>query len=433
MQFKKPPFISAEIANGNIPKTFIEDVIWNFFALIIFGLSGIAMYCIIGRLYGSTILGIFSLVLTIVIFVSHLGNLGMYFSVLKHISEKRHSIRAIRSSFTSAILITTVASFLATVLTVVFRYPIASIFDNNLIADGILYVSTGLFCFSLNRVFLGALNAMNRMRSYAVLTSFRYLSMIFFLILLCLMNAEGTQLVFSISISETLLLVLVIIIFFRKGYIAKPDLRDVKENLFFGMKAMPSGLFADIQPKIDILMLGIFTQESLVGIYTLAAMVADGLHQFILVFQMNINPTLTTLVENDHWETIRSYVLRAHIIVVPAAIVLSLIGYWVYPVFIEVLVGNDEFLKGQDFYLYISCGIAISSGYIGFGMLLNQSGKPAYHTLLLLFGVMTNLLLNSILIPVMGGHGAAISTCITFILSIFYLKLLIFKALGHRI
>lgn len=196
---------------------------------------------------------------------------------------------------------------------------------------------------------------------------------------------------------------------------------------------MSAGLLTDVQPRIDILMLGILAHEKIVGIYTLAAMIADGLNQLVLVIQINLNPTLAKLLSSNKWHVIKTMITKANLILIPMSAFFALIGYLCFPMLIKYIVNDPLFLQGQEFYLIIVVGIVISSGYIVFGLILNQAGKPSQHTLLLFSSVITNIFLTGIFIPLAGARGAAIASGLTFVMTVFYLKLIVKRTLNHTI
>jgi O-antigen/teichoic acid export membrane protein len=78
-------------------------------------------------------------------------------------------------------------------------------------------------------------------------------------------------------------------------------------------------------------------------------------------------------------------------------------------------------------------GIVLASGYIPFGQTLLMGGRPGWHTGLMAATVASNVIGNSILIPIYGLNGAAAATAIATVLSVFVLKALVKWRLGFRL
>ena len=53
----------------------------------------------------------------------------------------------------------------------------------------------------------------------------------------------------------------------------------------YGAKSALAGVMLELNAKVDIWMIGVFLSDKLVGIYTFAAMVAEGVYQLLVVLQ----------------------------------------------------------------------------------------------------------------------------------------------------
>jgi len=78
-------------------------------------------------------------------------------------------------------------------------------------------------------------------------------------------------------------------------------------------------------------------------------------------------------------------------------------------------------------------GLVAASPWLPFDMILVQGGLPGSHTLLRLFGVLSNILLNLILIPLWGLAGGALATGTSFVLLTFYLRAMSRRRLDIRL
>ena len=78
-------------------------------------------------------------------------------------------------------------------------------------------------------------------------------------------------------------------------------------------------------------------------------------------------------------------------------------------------------------------GIVINAGYRPFLGILLQGGRPGSHTLLTGFLVLSNIILNVMLIPLLGIFGAAVATALIFVLEGVFLSVSARKLLGIRL
>ena len=68
-------------------------------------------------------------------------------------------------------------------------------------------------------------------------------------------------------------------------------------------------------------------------------------------------------------------------------------------------------------------GIVLSSGYIPFGQILVQAGRPGLQTILTLMLVLFNFTVNMLLIPILGIIGAAAASAMAHVVGVLLLKL----------
>lgn len=196
---------------------------------------------------------------------------------------------------------------------------------------------------------------------------------------------------------------------------------------------MVGNLLLDANTRLDVLMLGIFASDRVVGIYSFASMLADGFKQLPVVLRTNINPILTRYRFTRSAVELENMVKRVrkmcYILLVPAGI----FAMACFPLLVHVFSLSGELLTGWPVFMVLLSGLILSSGYLPFQMILNQAGKPLYQTLLLLFIFLTNFILNLALIPVLGMMGAAMATGISSVSFVFYLKVLTGKQLRIKI
>jgi O-antigen/teichoic acid export membrane protein len=185
----------------------------------------------------------------------------------------------------------------------------------------------------------------------------------------------------------------------------------------YSKRAYISGFLQTAYTRVDILMLGFFVSESSIGIYSIAAMVVEGFHQFVAAFRYNLNPILARLIADKKQSRslsnfCRSVVLKSYVV----ALMLGAIALVAYKPGLSLLGLQPFFLESFPFFVVLLCGLLLVAGFIPLGQIFLQTNDPQVHSALLFLSIIVNVALNLTLIPMMGVMGAAIATALTFVL-----------------
>jgi O-antigen/teichoic acid export membrane protein len=424
----------AQASEGE-PGKFRRDVAWNFASLAVLGVSGIALQALIGRHYGAATLGVFNQVLAAYILFSQAAAGGINLSALRAIAEDA-SDRARISSIVAGATLPVLA--LAAVFSLAFylsRGLAADVLESPDVALGIAAATPGLFFFALNKLLLGVVNGVQRMRAYAVYQAARYLLILAGLGIAFLRSVPGPRLAFVFSFAEILLfLALVVEVAFLVSW---PRTRDWVawswRHLAYGMKSAVSGMLLELNSRIDVLMIGYFLSDALVGIYSFASMLAEGLFQLLVVLQTNYNPLLARGLAERALERLAQTVRRGRNWTYAGMAGVGVVAVAVYPIAVRLLAGEGEFAESRIPFALLMGGIVAISGYYPFHQTLLMADLPAWHTLLMSGTVGCNVLFNALLIPRLGIAGAALATGLALAASVVLLKLLVRRLVGLRL
>ena len=189
----------------------------------------------------------------------------------------------------------------------------------------------------------------------------------------------------------------------------------------------------DINTRIDVLMIGAFLSDKLVGIYSLAAIISEGFEQISSIFKVNYNPLLTQFIINRRLGELSSIIGAFLKKMTPSAILIGLLSIPVFPLFVKIITADQEFLNGWLVFAILMLGVAVKFGYSVFWELPAQSGHPGYQTILIALVALSNVILSYFFVLRWGIYGAAAATALSSILGIFYLKIITKKVLGVRI
>ena len=411
---------------------FGRDVVWNLVSTGFLALAGLALHFGIGRFYGAETYGVFSQVYAIYLVLSQLAVGGFVFSVLSLSGEYAHDKSAVRSILSSALLLTIGLSSAVCALTFLLRDAIAAVLNSDAVAVGLLWILPGLWCMAINKILIFSLNGLRHMRLFAVAQATRYLLILVIVIVMISFSAPGYLLPAVFSGAELILLPLLLIYFWRSGLLSIRTIRMrwLRRHAVFGTKAFSGGLLADANSKIDILMLGYFLSDAIVGVYSFAAMLVEGFAQIVVAVQSNVSPVLSNLRAENRMSEARSLLRKTSLLLCPALAVVGALTTLAYPTAVEMITGSPDFVDGWLYFAILMAGVSAAAGYTAFGFILNQWGHPGWFTGYLALTVVTNIALNAWLIPPFGALGAATATALTTVLTIVYLKVLTRRATG---
>ena len=192
----------------------------------------------------------------------------------------------------------------------------------------------------------------------------------------------------------------------------------------FGFRGMGGGILNELNTRIDVLSLSIFMDMESVGIYSLVAIIVEGISQILIVFRINYDPIIAKYIHSQAWEELRMMIKRGKRAIIPVMLTISIIAVLFYPIIIKILTNNDKFYQGQLIFIILLFGVVFSSGSTPFGGILQQGGCPGTQTILTVCVVLINLVGNFILIPQYGLIGAASATTASQMAFVYIIKYL---------
>lgn len=393
------------------------DILWNLVSYVIMGASGILLNTLIGFKYSPETLGVFNQVFAFYIIISQLSVFGIHYSAIKyipHTDEPQERAAAIWASslltFLTALLVC-LALYLAT--------PRLSHFFSQEVIKGIQVSIPGLFLFSLNKTQLSVINGLRFMKLFAIVQALRPSGMLIALAYIVFTDIHANYVPLVISIPEFIISPLLLFYIFKNT--SRPNWATLKpwllSHLHFGSKSFLSGTIIELNSKVDILMLGLFFNDKIVGIYSLASLIGEGLLQLPVVIRNNINPLLSKYWANKNIAELHLLIKKWKVKTYVAMGSLTLIACLAYPIYVEYFIGNSTYLKSWGPLAILMVGIFISSGYFPFNMLIIQTGQPFRHSLYIGSIVLVNIIMNALLIPQLSYYGAAIATSLSLVYS----------------
>lgn len=405
---------------------FNRDVLWNVISFIISGICGLIVTYLIAKSYDAKTLGLFNISFVLYNLFAQLFSFGIHFSVLKFVAEFIENSEIVKTILTSALIVVFIISGVLSLIVFALRYLIGALFNSALLPEAIVYLLPGIFFFSINKVFFSFYNAQRSMRFFSVMFSLKFIIMLATVSVLVYWNLSGTKSTLTFSVAEGSLFFIFSILSIKSFKFNLYANREwIIRHLNYGIRVAGGNLLIDVNTRIDVMILGIITNEKTVGLYSLPITIIEGFNQFTTAIRNNVNPIITNYFIGGKIQQLRQKLLRGRNLLYVFGVPLILFTIVLYPLVLSLLGLADEYSLSYLPYVILAAGFAVSWGYQPYTMIFNQTGYPHLQSLYYLLVFITNLVLNLVLISRFHLIGAAIATGLSYISWVFYLKLLL--------
>ncbi|WP_240231787.1 oligosaccharide flippase family protein [Devosia lacusdianchii] len=402
-----------------------RDIAWTMGSFVILAASGILINIVVAYLRGAEALGIFNQAYSVYIIASQIAAFGIHYSVLRsaayHEREPQLQGRILLSGAIPAL----VAGILLAAVVVMAEPVFASLFSAPT-ARAISFAGFGLALFPLNKVLIGFLNGLRHMKAFAIFQAMRYIlvAATATVVAASALAFEYASFCFLIAEATTVAAALLYIVANRLAPKPAIDPAWIGKHAVFGGKSLFAGMFGEINTRVDVLMLGLFLDDTAVGIYSFAAMLMDGLYHLLAMVRVNFNPYLVAATRDRDWPPAQDLLRRSQRLAPLVMGVLCLAVVLFYWIVTGYIVPERGLQAGLPTLIILLLSLTLVSCYVPFDNLLLTGGYPGFQTLQQFFAVATNVLLNVVLIPVMGIAGAAVGTGLSYVASVIVLIML---------
>lgn len=415
---------------------FSQDVFWNWLSLGVLAAGGIVVNLIIVSWRGTAALGIFNQVFAIYIILSQIGVGGVQFSVLNYVSRYQENLTKCAEITTAALILITLIAGMVGVGCYFLAKPVGGLLQSPAVGLGLQLVAPGLFFFALNKALINAVNGVRRMKMYAVLRTLRYIILPCAIFVVLAMGMENYFLAFALTITEAILFA-VLVVYFEICLFSVHSFINLRywipRHFSFGVRGFLAGLLGETNTRVDVLMLGLLKGDATVGVYSFAAVLAEGFAQIPLVVRWNLDPLLGRCFAEQKSEQISLMARKIKLVFYPVMIVAGIIAVLAYPFILSRWFSEDELTAGWAVFSIIMTGIVATAGYWSFMGILLQGGKPGTNTLFVGGLVLANIIVNILLIPFWGIYGAAIANGLTYMFGAISLAVIARRMMGVRI
>lgn len=413
-----------------------QDIAYSTGSFVILAISGIVINIVVIASRDAAALGIFNIAYAVYIIASQLAVWGFHYSVLRHSAYYAGDSEVRGNMLFTAILCSIFMGVIAASLVFYGQPVFGSVFDSVPTGIAIRNAAIGLVLFPLNKVLIAYLNGLRHMKAYAVLQAIRYLSVMFLVTAFVLTDLPIETATYCFIVAESITSILAAIYIWRLR-LAGPmrvSFVWVWRHFKFGTKGLPAGMFAEVNSRADVLLIGALLGERETGIYSFAAMLADGLYHVLAMVRINFNPLLVAAVRDKEWGVARSLRVNSFKYVLPVTVLLSMLLIVAYYVFSDWIMGPEkELIEGLPSLIILLIALTMICVFVPFDNLLMVSGYPGFQTAQQLVLVGSNIIVALALLPILGIEGAAIGTGISYLAGITMMILFARKLLGWNV
>jgi O-antigen/teichoic acid export membrane protein len=411
-----------------------SDLVWNYIALAVLAASGIAVNTIIAAQYSAAALGVFNQAYAVYVLASQFAVIGIHHSTLKHIAEYSGTGQSYAPIARAAVILSALTGAVTAAVIILASDLFALVFDSDHVAEAVLYVAPGLLFFSVNKTNLAVINGLRHMKIFAVCQAARFILIVGFVLCASLYGAPLEVLPAAFTFGEVVLSIFLTPYVLNRSGPSNGNLHPwFRVHAVFGVKSALSGFLMEANLRVDVIMIGVFSSDLMVGVYSFAAMLIEGFYNLLVVVRNNVNPLLVFWLRDKRPDLLTNFVRRTRIYLYPLSALAGCFLVAAYPAVLSVVSDDPIFQDGWVPLIILVGGIVLYSGTLPFDSILLQMGNPGTHTLFVAAITATNIVLNTLAIPLLGLIGAALATAISMVLGIFYLNLFLKRSAGFRL
>lgn len=414
---------------------FSTDLMWSAGAFGLGALFGVLVNVAIVRGHDAAALGVFNLVYAVYILLSQLAVGGVHLAVQAFVPREIAAGRPPDAQVTASFLLSTITSLVVIAIAWAFRGMPGEWFNSSAVGEAFPLVLPGLLLFSWNKVLLSYHNGARRMKLFAAMQLLRFVFLFCTVSWLIHSAAPVWKLPVALFWSEAALFVIVLPITLLnwKPHRSNGLSAALRENWSFGNRALAGNFLLDVNTRVDVFLLGLFTTETAIGLYSFAATIAEGVLQLPMLFRNNINPVLSRAWHSGGPALLTKVITRNRRAFVKLLAPLIVVSVVLFPAALWVLGMDEEPMTIWTLYALLAAGIAVTSGYQAFQMVFSQVGRPGTQTLFITGFFLSNVLLNLLFIPWLGVYGSALGTALAFVAMVVLLRALAGRVLQVHI
>ncbi len=406
----------------SISKSFAFQASLTFGTNVIRFFLGIIASVIVARILGPRNRGIYALALLLPSFVVTLGNLGIASGTVYYVAKKEFSLREVLlGNLFWWLVVSFVGITVELLLIFFFRGDLVPGVSYNLLLLTIPLIPLEIFLAFFSAILLGK-------KEFGFYNLIQFLQTLFFLLLVILilivLRKGLVGAIGSVEMSWFLAGIVLFCILWKreKSNNHNASLSPyLKKTLSFGVKSHLSNVLGFLNYRIDQFLLNFFAGATALGFYSIAV----GLGEKLWMLSQSVGTVLFPTVASDEDKRGLTPVV-ARMVFIITGIAAILLGLLAAPVI--KLLYSTEYADAIPMLQMLLPGIAILSASRVLANDIAGRGYPIVNTYRGIVTVITNVVLNILWIPRLGGVGAALASTISYTVSfllavIFYNKI----------
>lgn len=392
-----------------------KETFWSFISKGMTFVLYFLLQIYLARTLGVEKFGAWSLFFSIFTIIAVLADTGINISAKKSVAQYNETGH-LRNVLRDSVRLRFFVSFLCCLVYLALSKPLSIMIGRP--EFGILFLVSAplLVAFNIVEFLKAVFTGLHRLRYNFIVNSFEHgLKLI---IAVCLLSSAPAviNVVNSFTIALAVTSVVGCYLLYTSFYVVSPnvDKKSFSKEIFkYSIPLIVINISFIVATEIDILMLGLFTNDSEVAFYSCAKQSVGKFPQISLAIAMGVMPIFAKLNEENKEKLRKLYnkllSINAFIFFVIVSLIMLLADLLI------PLIYGAEFSAAviplKILSIYVVCGsFSILSGTI-----LDYAGLAAKRAKYLTVSLVVNIILNFVLIPKHGATGAAIATTISYL------------------
>ncbi len=185
----------------------------------------------------------------------------------------------------------------------------------------------------------------------------------------------------------------------------------LKRAVLFGAPLIIHGLGRVIVDQSDLIFIKNHSNLNDVGLYSIGYQFGNLICIFCVVFQKFYSPyffeNMKTATNKTKWQS-----MKINYIIILVSMVLVLVLHFISPLIFQWF--NKDYMGGLNYIAWIAISFVMYNGYQMFSLYFVYNEDTGYLSIITIFAVLLNLVLNYYLVNTFNAMGAAYATLITY-------------------
>jgi len=363
--------------------------------------------------------GTAELLLVLVILISIAVRFGIIEAFLRfyyHHDSDEHRTHIARTATSFLLAVTTVCA----ALVALFAAPISKLllgFEDTVL---IYIVALGIWAFTNLELAYALLRVDGKAKTYLIASLCNVALTVIGTVTLVVFLDEGAKGLMAGNYIASLLTLLGVWYLMRSKLALKPGKQKLQEMIKFGGPTVPAELSIFALNFVDRLYLFRFESEGAAGLYSLAVKLTAAVVIVVRGFQYAWPPLAYSVKSDEEASALYSRVATYYCFLLGYVVVgIALFGPWVLRIF-----AAPEFFAAHKALVWIAIGWALFGLFLVLTTIAGRAGVTTRNAPAALTGLIVNVALLPVLVPVYGIAGAGMSLCAAYIVVLIVMYLL---------